>query len=70
MEMELLFCQMDKSMLENLKMMRLKDMERLTIQGDKYEGEFKNGQLNGKGTLILSNGDEYVGDFKDGMTEW
>lgn len=32
----------------------------------RYEGEYKNGTQNGKGTMTWSNGDKYVGDWKDG----
>ena len=35
--------------------------------GEKWEGEFKNGErFNGQGTIILPSGDKYVGEFKDG----
>ena len=34
--------------------------------GDKYEGEFSNRNLNGKGTYTYANGDKYVGEFVDG----
>lgn len=27
----------------------------------KYEGEFKNGKIEGKGTKTFSNGDRYIG---------
>lgn len=33
--------------------------------GDKYEGEWTNGQCNGKGTYYWKNGDKYEGDWKD-----
>ena len=34
--------------------------------GEKYEGEFKNGDREGFGVLFDSNGDEaYIGEFKD-----
>ena len=34
--------------------------------GDKYEGEWKDGKKHGKGTETCSNGDKYEGDWKDG----
>ena len=34
--------------------------------GDKYEGEFSNRKLNGRGTYTYANGDKYVGEFVDG----
>ena len=34
--------------------------------GDKYEGEFKDGEKNGQGTFTFSDGSKYVGEFKDG----
>jgi len=34
--------------------------------GDKYEGEFVNGKIHGKGTYTYANGDKYEGEFVDG----
>ena len=34
--------------------------------GDKYVGEFRDGELNGQGTYTFTNGDKYIGEFKDG----
>jgi len=34
--------------------------------GDKYVGEWKDGQKNGQGTYTWSNGNKYLGEFKDG----
>jgi clan AA aspartic protease (TIGR02281 family) len=34
--------------------------------GNKYTGEWRNGQANGQGTLEARNGNTYVGEFKDG----
>ncbi|MHB8137954.1 MAG: Lcl domain-containing protein [Smithellaceae bacterium] len=33
--------------------------------GDKYEGEFVNGKLNGKGTFTCNNGKQYTGKFEN-----
>lgn len=33
--------------------------------GDKYIGDFKNGQFDGNGTYTWTNGDNYSGEFKD-----
>ena len=35
--------------------------------GEKYIGEFKNGQFNGYGTYTWTNGDKYSGEFKDNL---
>ncbi len=35
--------------------------------GRKYEGEWKNGNPNGKGTFTYPNLGKYVGDHKDGF---
>ena len=34
-----------------------------------YEGEFRNGLFNGKGTLTQRNGTCYEGEFRDGLFE-
>jgi S1-C subfamily serine protease len=36
--------------------------------GNKYVGEFKDGELNGQGTKTWANGNKYVGEFKDGKS--
>ena len=33
--------------------------------GEKYVGEWKDGEQNGQGTYTYPNGDKYVGEFKD-----
>lgn len=33
--------------------------------GSKYEGNFREGELNGQGTWYFTNGDKYVGGFRD-----
>ena len=46
---------------------QLNEQQTFTFQnGDKYVGEFKNGNRNGQGTYTFSNGDIYVGEWKDG----
>ena len=34
--------------------------------GDKYVGEFRNGNFNRQGTYVWANGDEYVGEWRNG----
>ncbi len=34
---------------------------------NKYDGEFKNGLPNGKGTIVYANGGRYVGQWKKGL---
>ena len=33
--------------------------------GDKYEGNWVNNEMHGKGTLTFSNGTKYIGEFKN-----
>ena len=33
--------------------------------GDKYVGEFRDDEANGKGTITFANGNKYVGEFRD-----
>jgi len=37
--------------------------------GDKYEGDFKEGKEHGQGTITWSDGGKYVGEFKDGKRD-
>ena len=37
--------------------------------GDKYEGDWKNGNMEGKGTYCYNNGDKYDGDWKNDKKE-
>lgn len=37
----------------------------LFLNGDKYAGEYKNGNYDGQGTFTTANGEKYVGEFKD-----
>ena len=34
--------------------------------GDKYEGEWKNGEFHGQGTYTSPDGSKFEGEFKDG----
>lgn len=33
--------------------------------GDKYEGDWKDGKMDGNGVYEYANGGKYVGEFKD-----
>ena len=37
----------------------------ITLYGDKYVGQFKDGKQHGQGTKTFDYGDEYVGEWKD-----
>ena len=37
------------------------------LDGDTYEGEFKDWDMNGQGTYTWSDGRKYVGEFKNGL---
>ena len=37
--------------------------------GDKYEGEWKNGEFHGQGTITWSDGKKYVGEWKNGEVD-
>ena len=34
--------------------------------GDKYVGEYRDGERNGQGTFTFVGGDKYVGEYRDG----
>jgi len=37
--------------------------------GDKFEGQWVNGKLQGQGTALYTNGDRYEGLWRDGFAE-
>ncbi len=39
------------------------------VGGDKYVGEFKNGEKEGQGAFTWADGNKYVGEFKNGEKE-
>ena len=38
----------------------------LGLHGDKYVGEYKDGERHGQGTYTWSDGSKYVGEYEDG----
>ena len=40
--------------------------EMISVDGDRYEGDFKNDKMDGKGKLFYASGDRYEGDYKNG----
>ena len=36
------------------------------FHGEKYVGEWNNGNMHGQGTFSLANGDKFIGEWKDG----
>lgn len=34
---------------------------------ERDEGEYRNGKLNGRGTIVFANGNRYDGEFRDGL---
>ena len=51
-------------MKENIKIIKLKEKE--YINGNRYEGEFKNDKKEGKGIYYYNNGDREMGDYLNG----
>ena len=41
-------------------------MKSLYSTGDKYEGEFKEGKMNGEGTVTFKSGTKQVGIYEEG----
>ena len=56
-------------MKENGKMIKEMEKEEYFHNGDRYEGEHRNGNGEGKGIYYYYNGDRYEGDFKNGKSE-
>jgi len=36
------------------------------LDGEKYEGEWKNGKRNGQGTFTYPDGSKYIGEWRNG----
>jgi len=41
----------------------------LWVNGDKYEGQWKDGKMSGQGIKTWVNGDKYEGEWKDGRMD-
>ena len=37
------------------------------LNGDKYDGEWKDGKMHGKGVYTYINGDQYEGEYSDNV---
>ena len=48
---------------------KLNGVELFFYEGDKYEGEFNNDKINGKGIMSWHNGNIYEGEFKNNFFE-
>ena len=48
---------------------KLNGIELFFYEGDKYEGEFNNDKINGKGIMTWDNGNKYEGEFKNNFFE-
>ncbi len=40
--------------------------EKVYANGDRYEGDWKDGKRTGRGVIVWGSGNRYEGDFKDG----
>lgn len=41
----------------------------LRVNGDRYEGEWRNGRMHGKGVKVMANGDVYNGTWENDKAE-
>jgi len=39
------------------------------VNGDRYEGEWRNGRMHGKGVKVMANGDVYNGTWENDKAE-
>ncbi len=39
------------------------------MNGDRYEGEWRNGRMHGKGVKVMANGDVYNGTWENDKAE-
>lgn len=43
--------------------------QRNRVNGDRYEGEWRNGRMHGKGVKVMANGDVYNGTWENDKAE-
>ena len=41
----------------------------IRVNGDRYEGEWRNGRMHGKGVKVMANGDVYNGTWENDKAE-
>ena len=59
------YCADKESAKKKFPSQKINDIEIFYYEGDKYEGEFNNDLIEGKGIMTWVNGNKYEGEFKE-----